>query len=105
MIRPIPPPKRGAFRDRHERWKRDAMDASHHQTNDAERGRRSRVVLAPRRWREVGDDAFASGQRRRQEPDRRRELGISRKTIAQGMFWPKKSLNINVVRVLCRRLC
>jgi hypothetical protein len=30
---------------------------------------------------------------------------MRRKTIAQGMFWPKKSLNINVVRVLCRRLC
>jgi hypothetical protein len=33
------------------------------------------------------------------------ERGVSRKTIAQGMFWRKNSLNINVVRLLCRRLC
>jgi hypothetical protein len=39
------------------------------------------------------------------KPVHRGELGISRKTIAQGMFWCKNALNINVVRVLCRRLC
>src|SRR5579859_3743127 len=30
-------------------------------------GRRRRVVLTPRRWRQVGDDAFASRLRRWQE--------------------------------------
>jgi hypothetical protein len=48
----------GAFRDRHGRWVRDAVDAacqarSSARTNDIARGRRSRVVLTPRRWRQV----------------------------------------------------
>src|SRR5262249_36059752 len=30
----------------------------HRKTNDAGRGRRSRVVLTPRRWRQVGEDTF-----------------------------------------------
>jgi hypothetical protein len=30
----IPPPIRGALRDRHERWKRDAMDTVSHETNE-----------------------------------------------------------------------
>ena len=29
-----PGPIRGAFRDRHERWMRDAMDAISHETSD-----------------------------------------------------------------------
>src|SRR6202012_538206 len=37
------------------RWTRQRR-----QTSDAGRGRRSRVVLTPRRWRQLGDDAFAS---------------------------------------------
>jgi hypothetical protein len=37
------------------RWMRRRQE-----TNDAERIRRSRVVLTPRRWRQVGDDAGAS---------------------------------------------
>jgi hypothetical protein len=40
---------RGALRDRHERGKRDAMDAMAHETNASMR-RRSRVVLAPLGW-------------------------------------------------------
>ena len=35
---------------------RDAMDASCAFDERAARGRRSRVVLTPRRWRQVGDD-------------------------------------------------
>jgi hypothetical protein len=50
-----PAPVRGAARDRHGRWERDAMDAHRRaQSLRDERclcGRRSRVVLAPRRWR------------------------------------------------------
>jgi hypothetical protein len=34
------------------RWTRQRQE-----TNDVVRGRRSRVVLTPRRWRQVGDDA------------------------------------------------
>jgi hypothetical protein len=48
-----PGPRRGAFRDRHGRRARDAMDAACQKTNDIARGRRSRVVLTPRRWRQA----------------------------------------------------
>src|ERR1700733_12078498 len=41
---------RGAFRDRHERWVRDAVDARSALTKALICGRRSRVVLTPRRW-------------------------------------------------------
>ena len=52
-----PGPPRGAFRDRHGRevgmrWTRAAP-----KTRALIRGRRSRVVLTPRRWRQVRDDA------------------------------------------------
>jgi hypothetical protein len=50
---PVPRSSRGALRDRHECWVRDAVDVRARQTNAASRGRRSRVVLAPRRWRQV----------------------------------------------------
>jgi len=47
---PRPASIRGALRDRHECWVRDAMDAAHQLTSDVARGRRSRVVLAPLGW-------------------------------------------------------
>jgi len=37
---------------------RDAVDADALLTNSARRGRRSRVVLTPRRWRQVSRDVF-----------------------------------------------
>jgi hypothetical protein len=49
--------RKRALRDRHERWVRNAMDAAARETNAAARVRRSRVVLTPRRWRQVGEDA------------------------------------------------
>ena len=53
----VPCPPRGAYRDRHGRWARDAMDAKRRAQSLRGRaafcGRRSRVVLAPRRWRQV----------------------------------------------------
>jgi hypothetical protein len=42
---------RGALRDRHERWLWDAMGAVLAIDDRRGRVRRSRVVLAPRRWR------------------------------------------------------
>jgi hypothetical protein len=39
------------------------------------------------------------------KPDRREEHERNRKTIAQGMFWRKDALNINVLPVLCLPLC
>jgi hypothetical protein len=52
-------PKRGAFRDRHER---EAGCGGRFDAGDEQResGRRSRVALTPRRWRQVGKGDFAS---------------------------------------------
>jgi hypothetical protein len=52
---------RGAFRHRHERGKRDAMDALVSRGERRESGRRNRVVLIPRRWGQVlGDNPRAT---------------------------------------------
>jgi hypothetical protein len=51
-------PNRGAFRDRHERWDGMRWTRLCGLTSGAVRGRRSRVVLAPLGWRQVGDDAL-----------------------------------------------
>jgi len=48
-----PAPIRGAFRDRHGRWKRGAVDAGGAADERARSGRPSRVVLIPRRWNQV----------------------------------------------------
>jgi hypothetical protein len=51
---PVPRSSRGALRGRHERWARDAMDAWMGEDDAHRCGRRSRVVLMPRRWHQVG---------------------------------------------------
>jgi len=78
-----PEPTRGAFRDRHERWVRDAVDAGALCDELRSRGRRSRVVLTPRRWRQVPGKQF-SGVTVARTPDHREEHEVSRKTIARG---------------------
>ena len=73
---------RGALRDRHGRWKRDAMDAQRHETSDAMRTAKSCGPDAPRlalRFREM---TRGNGDNKAWSPGRSR---ISRKTIAQGM--------------------
>jgi hypothetical protein len=50
----IPAQHKGAFRDRHGRRARDAVDAGGAKDEGAARGRRSRVVLTPPGWRQVG---------------------------------------------------
>ena len=66
-------PHRGAFRDRHGRRARDAVDAACQKTNDVARGRRSRVVLTPRRWRQVGGSHSADdGGKQARSPGRAR---------------------------------
>jgi hypothetical protein len=79
--RPAPP--RGAFRDRHERWRRDAVDAVGAKDGRRRRGRRSRVVLTPSRRCQVG----GSTRRRRWQKSaaHRGEHEGNRKTIARGM--------------------
>ena len=83
--RAIPHPQRGAYRDRHGRRRGMRWTFSHRLTSDAGSGRQSRVVLAPRRWREPGLMLRITPGTVTKKPDRRRERGISRKTIAQGM--------------------
>jgi hypothetical protein len=79
-------PPRGAYRDRHGRWARDAMAAGlRTRRMRLFRGRQSRVVLTPRRWREVLKKLTLLRDDGDKKPDRRRERGISRKVIAQGM--------------------
>jgi hypothetical protein len=69
----IPAHTQGAFRDRHERRAWDAMDAVAPRTNGAFRGRRSRVVLTPRRRRQVGERNFTDdGDKKARSPGRAR---------------------------------
>jgi hypothetical protein len=72
-IRGHPGPHKGAFRDRHERkvgmrWTRWVL-----LTRALIRGRRSRVVLTPRRWRQVGERNFiGDGDKKARSPGRAR---------------------------------
>ena len=83
-IQPSRPSQRGVSRSsRTLGW--DAMDADACATKRADRGRRSRVVLMPRRWHQVREDAFrVSRVMVAIKPGHQGELGVSRKTIAQG---------------------
>jgi len=58
----------GAYRDRHGRGKRDAMDALVSPDERCERGRQRRVVLIPRRWDQVLRDV-SRGDGGYQSPD------------------------------------
>jgi hypothetical protein len=79
-----PASSRGAFRDRHGRRARDAVDASGARDECTECGRRSRVVLIPRRWDQVGGRKFR--RRRWQESPVTGEITKETvKTIARGM--------------------
>jgi hypothetical protein len=81
-----PGPHEGAFRDRHERrvgmrWTRVALLTRAHPC-----GRRSRVVLTPRRWRQVGDDASHhadDGGKKARSPGRARRKPL--KPLRAGM--------------------
>ena len=78
-------PTRGAARDRHGRGTGCGGRGRCQKTNDMACGRRSRVVLTPRRWRQVGDDASASRRRWWQtSPVTRESAEETVKTIAQG---------------------
>jgi len=72
---PHPVPTRGAFRHRHGRWARDAVDAIVSRGERHQSGRRSRVVLMPRRRHQVGDDAShraGDGDKKARSPGRSR---------------------------------
>ena len=77
--------QRGAYRDRHGRWARDAVAEVCAEDERAIFGRRSRVVLTPRCWRQVGDNAGAL--RRRwwlTSPAHQGDHEVSRNTIRAG---------------------
>src|SRR5262249_45000967 len=70
---PRPAPTGGAYRDRHGRGVRDAMDALARETSAARGGRRSRVVLMPRRWHQaLGDEPGATEANKPGTPGRAR---------------------------------
>src|SRR6185437_15777365 len=75
-------PLGGAYHGRRETSVRDVMDAEMSKDERHRGGRRSRVVLAPRRWRQVCDNSSQATVAR--QPGHRGERGVSRKTIAQG---------------------
>src|ERR1700722_15145397 len=83
QARAVPPHKRGA-RDRHERGVRDAVDASGAQDERARGGRRSRVVLTPRRWRQALKKLRFSGAMVATSRLTRESTKETVKTIAQG---------------------
>jgi hypothetical protein len=76
---------RGAFRDRHGRWARDAMDAGCVADEQRlARGRRSRVVLTPRRRRQIGGGNSADdGDNKARSPGRARRKPL--KPLRAGM--------------------
>jgi hypothetical protein len=85
-------PTRGAYRDRHGRGARDAMDAAVRKTSAFRRGRPSRVVPIPRRWDQACDmamSALAPGTPRRRRwlssPAHRGEREAAVNTIVRGM--------------------
>jgi hypothetical protein len=81
------PAHTGAFRDRHGRWAGDAVDAACQKTNDIARGRRSRVVLTPRRWRQVGERDFTGdGGKQARSPGRARNKPVNHRAGKAG--WP-----------------
>jgi hypothetical protein len=52
---------RGAYRDRHGRWLRDAMDVQALPDEQGQCGRRNRAVPIPRRWNQASRGTFAGG--------------------------------------------
>src|SRR3984957_13345403 len=83
----IPPSRltRGAYRDRHGRGRGMRWTLLVLKTNAPISGRRSRVVLMPRRWHQPADDADASRRGWWQEsPITRESTKEAVKTIAQG---------------------
>jgi len=59
---------RGAGRDRHERAVGCSGREGLRKTNASRRGRRSRVVPTPRRWREVLEKQASQGRRWQESP-------------------------------------
>jgi hypothetical protein len=63
----------------------DAVDAMGAQDECTDRGRRSRVVLTPRRWRQVLEKQASWGRRWQESPVTEEITKETVKTIAQGM--------------------
>jgi hypothetical protein len=83
---PRPVPARGAFRDRHERWARDAMDVSMPMTNGMERTAKSCRSGAPTlasSWRRCFSHRANDGDKKARSPGRARRKPL--KPFARGM--------------------
>jgi len=76
---------RGALRDRHGCWRQDAMDALAVRDERGRCGRRSRVVLSPRRWGQALRDDDSRRRWWLKSPAHQGEHEAAVKTIAQGM--------------------
>src|SRR5882724_11970596 len=95
-----------ARRDRRAGWRKACERSPSERTRDAARVRRSRVVLTPRRWRQVrgvksaqpGLDKTYPWATVAKEPGRRGEHEISRKTIACGNVGDSGVLVVTRVR-------
>ncbi len=81
---PIPPRHEGRIAIVTKREAGDAVDASVPKDERHICVRRSRVVPAPRRWRQVGDDARITPMTGARKPGPRGERDISRKTTRAG---------------------
>jgi hypothetical protein len=84
-IHAVPRSKRGALRGRHERWVRDAVDAAAAQDERRCGGRRSRVVLTPRRWCQVPGKQASWGRQWQESPVAGESTKETVKTTARGM--------------------
>jgi hypothetical protein len=82
--RAIPFRKRGVSRSSRT-LVRDAVDVGGALTNAPARGRRSRVVLTPRRWRQVLEKQASWGRRWQESPVTGESAEETVKTIARGM--------------------
>jgi hypothetical protein len=73
-----PAPMKGAYRDRHGRWMRDAMDVCCALTNAQACGRPRRVVLMPRRWHQAcGGYSTGDGGKKARSPGRVRNKPLT----------------------------
>jgi hypothetical protein len=66
--------KRGVSADRHDTWGGDAMDVKAPADDRHRHGRRSRVVLIPRRWYQIRDEASLRADDGGQKARRTREI-------------------------------
>jgi hypothetical protein len=97
---------RGAYRDRHGRWARDAMDAVVWPDERRQCGRRSRVVLMPRRWHQVdGGNSANDGGKQARSPGRARRKPLKPLRGECRAFFGVTVVTMLVCFLLCTQGC